>query len=347
MNLNKINLDKRKKQIETFNPDENGLLHESIFGLPFTEDTAELIIIPVPWEATVSYRSGTKDGYKCIKDASLQLDLSDDFIFPMWEKGIFMTEADPFFSKSDFYRKNAVKIIEQHSGVNTMAILKLVNDGCERMVNTLCDQSLKYLGSGRKVGLVGGDHSISLGGLRAMAELHSDFGILQIDAHADLRKAYEGFEFSHASIMYNALKLDNISKIICVGLRDYCREELKVKEESKGKIDFFSDYDIRDSLFKGSNWRSLCEKIIDTLPDKVYISFDIDGLDPALCPNTGTPVPGGLSFNEAAYLLKTLSDSGKKVIGFDLCEVAPGNDDWDGNVGARILYMLSNLLLKS
>jgi agmatinase len=82
--------------------------------------------------------------------------------------------------------------------------------------------------------------------------------------------------------------------------------------------------------------------ILDCLPEKVYISFDIDGLDPKLCPHTGTPVPGGLELEEAFYLIKEVARSGRQIIGFDLCEVAPGNDQWDGNVGARVLYRLAS-----
>jgi agmatinase len=189
------------------------------------------------------------------------------------------------------------------------------------------------------VGIVGGEHSVPLGLIRALHEQHNSFGILHIDAHADLRCAYEGFVYSHASVMYHAGRMPGIS--LCqVGIRDYWSDEADLMGASE-HIHCFSDQELRRKLFEGTDWNKLCRQIIDRLPDKVYISFDIDGLSPDNCPHTGTPVPGGLSFREADYLLHCLALSPKRIIGFDLCEVAPGKDsEWDANVGARMLYKL-------
>ncbi|MDQ3535696.1 MAG: arginase family protein, partial [Bacteroidota bacterium] len=178
----------------------------------------------------------------------------------------------------------------------------------------------------------------------ALCEKHEMFGILQIDAHADLRIAYEDFEFSHASIMYNALKNSNVSKLVQVGIRDISGSEAKMINDSQGRIITYYDIHLKVRKFEGKRWKSTCKDIIKNLPDKVYISFDIDGLDPKHCPHTGTPVPGGFEMEEIMYLLKMLVSQGKEIIGFDLCEVAPGEDEWDGNVGARILYRLGNLM---
>jgi agmatinase len=109
-----------------------------------------------------------------------------------------------------------------------------------------------------------------------------------------------------------------------------------------GRVITFYDEDIKDSLFHGKTWDTLCDEIIGQLPKNVYISFDIDGLDPKLCPATGTPVAGGLEFYQALHLIKKLVLAERKIIGFDLCEVSPGHNDWDANVGARILYQLAN-----
>jgi agmatinase len=200
---------------------------------------------------------------------------------------------------------------------------------------------------GKLVGLVGGDHSIPLGFLRALCEKYDRFGILQIDAHADLRKAYEGFAYSHASIMYNALKVPAVNRLVQVGIRDICEEEEKVMQRAMGRVVTFYDDDIKSQQYEGKTWTSICDEIINTLPDLVYISFDIDGLDPKLCPSTGTPVAGGLEFDQAKYLITKLVHSGRKIIGFDLCEVAPGPTEWDANVGARMLYHLCNRMAVS
>jgi agmatinase len=193
------------------------------------------------------------------------------------------------------------------------------------------------------VGLVGGDHSTPLGFMEALAERYSDFGILQFDAHCDLREAYEGFEYSHASIMYNALKIPQVKKLVQVGIRDWCEAENEIINNSKGRVKTFFDYVMKRKMYEGESWRGICSEIISHLPRHIYISFDIDGLDPKLCPNTGTPVPGGLEFEQAVYLISQVAASGKKIIGFDLNEVAPGDSEWNGNVGARLLYKMCNL----
>jgi agmatinase len=180
-------------------------------------------------------------------------------------------------------------------------------------------------------------------------------GILHIDAHADLRRAYQGFVQSHASIMYNVLHdLPALGRLVQVGVRDLCDEEAARIEESGGRIRTFFDAELHSEKLAGVSWARLCDGIVAALPTDVYISFDIDGLDPALCPHTGTPVPGGLSFNEATALLKAVVASGRRIVGCDLTEVAPapnrsagGSTDWDENVGSRLLYKLIGFMLRS
>jgi agmatinase len=218
-------------------------------------------------------------------------------------------------------------------------LLAEINTECERMVTSIERRAGEWLDKGKIDGLLGGDHSTPLGFLRALAKRHESFGILHIDAHMDLRMAYEGFTYSHASIMNNALRIPQISKLVQVGIRDYCEEEVSVVTAEKGRVVVHTDAEIQRASFAGQTWRERCDAIVAALPEKVYVSFDIDGLDPTLCPNTGTPVPGGLSFQQATYLLSKLKER-RQIIGFDLVEVAPGQDDWNGNVGARLLYHL-------
>jgi agmatinase len=195
---------------------------------------------------------------------------------------------------------------------------------------------------------VGGDHSTPLGLMQAAAEKHNSFAILQLDAHADLRNAYEGFEFSHASIMYNALKIKQVSKLVQVGIRDYCEEELHLINGSAGRVKTFFDRDIKAAQYSGDSWDRICNRIIKELPEKVYLSFDIDALDPKLCPNTGTPVAGGFETGHILFLLEKLVESGRRIIAYDLNEVCPGADnDWDANVAARLLFRIANLAAKS
>jgi agmatinase len=222
------------------------------------------------------------------------------------------------------------------------ADLEKINKACEDFNFYIQSTTRKYLKEGKIVGVLGGDHSTPLGFIRALSEVCDRFGVLQIDAHADLRKAYEGFMYSHASIMYNVLKVPAVAKLIQVGIRDICDEEKNIIDRAMGRVVTFSDIDLKALEYTGKNWDSICSEIVKQLPPNVYISFDIDGLDPKLCPNTGTPVAGGFEFHQIIYLIRKIVQSGKKIIGFDLSEVSPGIGDWDANVGARILYELCN-----
>ncbi len=332
--------------INSFDPNAPGT-SGNLFGLPFTPETAELIVVPVPWEVTVSYNTGTANGPAAIFNASAQVDLAVREIPDAWKLGTCMLPIpqDLVEESARLRELAAIHIRAMERGEkaepNNPVTLK-INEACENLNIYVKSTTQKWIKAGKLVGLVGGDHSTPLGFLRALAEQYNRFGILQIDAHADLRKAYEGFTYSHASIMYNALKLPAVGKLVQVGIRDYCDEELGIMQRAGGRVVTYFDQDIKEQMFEGKSWSVICDHIISQLPKEVYISFDIDGLNPKLCPNTGTPVAGGLEFEQVVYLIKKLVKSGRRIIGFDLNEVAPGNDEWDANVGARLLYQLCN-----
>ncbi len=336
-----------------FNPSGVGLKNGNFIGLPFTEKSARLILLPVPWDVTVSYGEGTALGPEAIRDASTQLDLFDSDVEDAWKLGIFMQPTDQVvLKKRDELRQLAwpyIQFLEQGGNVtgelSMRKALDEMNTGCSEMNKWVFNQSKILLAAGKLVGIVGGDHSVPLGFIQALAEKYEEFGILQIDAHLDLRDSYEGFTFSHASIFNNALKEKSVSKLVQVGIRDYCEEEVKIVEKGEERISIFFDQELKENRFNGKSWNVQCGKIVEDLPELVYVSFDIDGLDPKLCPNTGTPVPGGLDFPEAVFLLKKVVESGRKIIGFDVCET--GNNEWDANVAARIIYKLCNLAGRS
>ncbi len=338
----------------TFDPSAAAGADSGIFGLPFTPEESKVVLIPVPWDATTSYRAGTSYGPRAILAASRQVDLFDREVGKPYESKIAMLVEDPELeAKNEEARRCAVPIIEVGGAIEGNAELeeKLarvnalsveVNDHVESVART-------WIEKGRIVGIIGGDHSSPLGAIKALAHREKELGILHIDAHADLREAYEGFRYSHASIMYNVLhEVPNVARIVQVGIRDFSEEEFRIIEESQGRVKTFFDADLARARLHGK-LESKLDDIVRELPDRVYVSFDIDGLDPRLCPNTGTPVPGGLEFFEATLLLRLLVESGRTIVGFDLNEVAPGNDgdEWDANVGARMLYKLIGWSLKS
>lgn len=333
-----------------FDPNGVGLENGNLFGLPFDFDSAQIIVWGIPWEVTVSYGAGTAQGPKAILRESPQLDLYDSDNPGGWKQGIFLAGIPDFIqTKSDLLKDKAQNIIEHtsqgHSVADSPALLATlleINQECRQLNQWIYDQARTVLAQGKKLALLGGDHSIPLGYVQALAEHNDEFGILQIDAHSDLRQAYQGFEFSHASIMTNVLKLPQVTKLVQVGVRDVCEAEVETVEQSQGRIVTYYDPALKNQLYQGKTWYSLCQEMVQHLPNQVYISFDVDGLDPKLCPHTGTPVPSGLELEAAFYLCRTIVHSGRSIIGFDICEV--GNGVWDGNVGARILYKLCNLM---
>lgn len=345
----------KQDKINSFDPNGLGDANNNIYGLPFTTEEAEVVIVPVPWEVTVSYSAGTALGPQAIFNASFQVDLFDPKINDAWKIGIAMEPVpDDVASKSESLRRKSetyIAMLEEGESPETNGkmqdIQDFINAESRKLNQWVKNKSLSYLDKNKIVALLGGDHSTPLGLMQALAEKHSSFAILQIDAHADLRDAYEGFEFSHASIMYNAIKIPQVSKLLQVGIRDYCEFEYDVIKKSAGRIVTFFDRDIKHRQYEGTTWGALCNEIIAQLPNEVYLSFDIDGLDPKLCPNTGTPVAGGFEFEQVLMLIEKLVDSGRKIIAFDINEVAPGGDEWDANVGARLLYRIANMAAKS
>ncbi|MBI5456618.1 agmatinase family protein [Candidatus Kaiserbacteria bacterium] len=338
--------------MQDFDPNGVGQEGSGIFGLPYAPNDAQVVLIPAPWGVTVSYGGGTHDGPKAIYEASPQIDYDHpSYGADSWKIGISMLplgEWDNAYKEGVALREKAKAHIEELEHGKTEPAPQEINDACERFHARIETTATELLNKNKLVGLIGGDHSTPLGLIRALAAKHGDFGILQIDAHHDLRESYEGFTYSHASIMWNSLKLPAVKKLVQVGIRDYSAGETEFVKNSNGRVAVFYDEEMKSRQYNGETFAQIVKNIVDVLPKKVYISFDIDGLDPALCPNTGTPVPGGLQFQEAVYLIRAVAESGKTIIGFDVNEVSPSKDsEWNQNVGMRVLWNLAMWAAKS
>ncbi len=342
--------------LQDYDPNSVSNPNNNIFGLPTQEDDARLILLPVPWEVTVSYGMGTARAPEAIFKASMHVDLFDPEVPDGWKQGFYLRPVDrKVLMKSDYLRKEAELYIDYISKGEELAAnqfmcktLKDVNEGGIFLNTWVYDQAKALLDKNKLVGLVGGDHSVPLGFMKAIGEKHGAFGILQVDAHCDLRESYEGFNYSHASIMYNALEeVPQIERLVQVGIRDYSQGEWDYIRNSNYKIITYFDKEIKTRQFEGETWKHITEEIVSKLPQKVYISFDIDGLDRKLCPHTGTPVPGGFELAEVFFIFRKVIESGRQIIGFDLCEVGISDSDWNANVGARVLFKLCNLLVAS
>lgn len=339
----------------TFDPNGAALEGTGIFGLPCTPEESGVVLIPVPWEVTTSYRPGTARGPAAIEAASRQVDLYDVETGRPYREGIAMVEPGVDVRAWNAEgRALAEPIIARGGDVagapELEAALARIDELGAKLNARVRAEAEKWLAKGRLVGVVGGDHSTPFGAIQAIARAHPGLGILHVDAHADLREAFEGFAWSHASIMHNVMeRVPEVSRLVQVGIRDLCEAEIDYIRGSEGRVVTFFDTETKTRLYAGEGWAIQCERMVDALPAEVYVSFDIDGLDPTQCPNTGTPVPGGLDYAQAVMLLGTVVRSGRRIVGFDLNEVAPGpdGDEWDANVGARLLYKMIGWALAS
>lgn len=340
----------------SFDPNSASSPDSGVFGLPHSPEEASLVIVPVPWEATVSYGGGTSRGPGAILKASRQVDLFDYEIERPYEAGIHMlAESDEILGWNATARLLAQRIIEKGGDIagdkGLEKALVEVNILGEKMNRWVSGEVDRWLSAGKIVGVVGGDHSVPFGAIEAATRRHDSLGILHFDAHSDTRNAFEGFTWSHASIFRNVLdRLAGVTRVVQVGIRDFCEQEWEYCREQGSRVAIYFDAELQKRKFQGESWAKISSEIVSKLPDDVWVSFDIDGLDPRFCPHTGTPVPGGLEFAEAVWLIGEVVRSGKKIVGFDLNEVAPGpagTDEWDGNVGARLLYKLCAWTLAS
>lgn len=259
-----------------------------------TLDTSKIVLIPVPYDGTSTWGKGADKGPKAFLEASQNMELYD-------------IETDSEVYKNGIYLADAVT----------------VNATPEAMVDAVHQETKKFIKKNKFVTIFGGEHSISIGTIRAFDEMFPSLTVLHIDAHADLRKSYEGSSCNHACAVYEASQNTNL---IQVGIRS-----MDVKEKSimnLNKTYFAHDMVINDSWMDSS---------IDQMTDNVFITFDLDALDPSILPSTGTPEPGGLLWYETLDYLKQVFTE-KNVVGFDIVELCPDEMDKSSDFLAAKLY---------
>ncbi|MES2643979.1 MAG: agmatinase family protein [Myxococcota bacterium] len=326
-----------------FDPDA-AASSDGLFGLDTLPDQARIVVVPVPWQATTSFRRGTRGGPEALLRASWQVDLEDLDVGAVWQAGIAMMPPDPRVIAWDAEVEPDALAVIGSGGGEPEAAARVNARGGE--LNTIVRSTVRaILEDGRIPVVIGGDHSVPFGAIEAVAARHPGVGILHIDAHADLRDAYEGFTWSHASIFHNVMtRIPAVGKLVQVGIRDVGATEIAFQKAQGARIVPFFDNAMARELARGTPWMRIVQRIVDALPAEVYISFDVDGLDPAFCPNTGTPVPGGLSFRDVVVLLEAVAEH-RRIVGVDLNEI--GDGEWDGNVAARLLYKLCGWAARS
>jgi agmatinase len=335
-----------RKEYRGYDPNGIGKNNGNFLGLPEVDRPA-VEFLAVPFAVTVSYGGGTQDGPENVLIASTQLDASLPGLERPWELGFaWKTVGGDWRGKHAEARHYAELIMEYLEAGEALSAeqldrQKMIEELGESVRQSVAGEVTRCFDEGSFPVLVGGEHAVSLGCYDAAAK-KGDFGILQLDAHMDLREAYEGFKYSHASVMYNAIKeIPRLQTLVQVGIRDWCPAEAELVERSEGRIQVWYDHEMQAQALAGEAFAKTIQPILAALPQRVWISFDIDGLDPSLCAHTGTPVPGGLSFAQALHLCLAVLDSGREIIGLDMVEVAGQPHEFEGAVAARLMYAIA------
>lgn len=257
-------------------------------------ENANIVLIPVPYDGTSTWQKGADKGPEAFLNASENMELYDiETNSEVYKQGVYLTES----------------ITEKSSP--------------EAMVDTVHSEVKKYINKNKFVTIFGGEHSISIGTIRAFDECFNNLTVLHIDAHADLRKEYQGSSCNHACAVYEANLYTNL---VQVGIRS-----MDISEKSSMNLDkvfFAHDMAVND------DWM---DDVIDQLTDNVFITFDLDALDPSILPSTGTPEPGGLFYYETLEFLKRVFDK-KNVVGFDIVELCPNENERSSDFLAAKLY---------
>lgn len=257
-------------------------------------DSSKIVLIPVPYDGTTTWQKGSDKGPEAFLNASENMEVYDiETRTEVYKQGVFLTEA----------------VTE--------------NGSPEAMVDAVHQTVKKYIKKNKFVTVVGGEHSVSIGNIRAFHECFDNLTVLQIDAHADLRKSYNGSKCNHACAVYEASQNTNL---IQVGIRSMDVIETTVMDEEKT---YFAHEMATDEFWMDS--------AIDQMTDNVFITIDLDAFDPSIMPSTGTPEPGGLFWYETLDFLKKVFEE-KNVVGFDIMELCPNPNDKSSDFLAAKLY---------
>jgi agmatinase len=278
----------------------------------YSQGKAEINILQSPYEHTVSYGGGTALGPQAVLEASAYVEFFDD-----------ETKKELCFEK----------------GIATCPPMEFKDSIDSEALDIIYNAVRSSLSEGKFAVTLGGEHTISSAVIKAHLESYPDMGVLQIDAHSDLRDTYEGSKYSHASIMARVAEFLDPTKIHQVGIRALCSEEYKFITENNVNTYFASA--IRQGDY-GEDWIS---RLVDKLPQDIYLTFDVDGLDPSIMPSTGTPEPEGLYYTEATDIIRTIKKAGKRIVGFDVVELAPIQGVTHPDIlTARLIYKILNLI---
>ncbi len=333
-------LEKNREKFKKFNPSDQAMPGK-IFGMPHSKDDAMMHVFPINSAITVSGTEGAENGPDGLLEGSACIELfNKNYRRDAYLPGMYLLEKDNAIG--DLHKKGRnifLELIKTDLEIARTFDADKVNEFCELLNSRVENWIKKSLDDGHIVAAIGGCHGSIYGAVAAHAKKYKDFTLLMIDAHLDLRKAYEGVTYSHASVMWNILNnIPEVKHLVCVGIRSYGLDEYDFVRDNRNRVSVYYADDMQESQDKKSaSWRDICQIIVNSIPtEDVYLSFDHDGFEVHLCSSTGTPVPGGLSMWQAKVLIETIARE-KRIIGFDLNEMVP-NTQVDRNSAAEIFY---------
>lgn len=320
-----------------------------------TADEAPLVLVSAPWAVTSAGGQGSSYAPDAIIDASNRVGLYDALTEVSIEGEVATAPINYDLQElSQHLGNDAAKIVTHVEDGGSLTSdyftdkIRRVNNGFMEMHSAIDEQVSRHIAQGKIVGTIGGDHSVAFGAIRAAARHHQNLGILFVDAHCDLQPKGSIFDYSHLSVARNITEeIPQIKQLVEVGVRDITSDDLEYIGTSE-RIKLFCYDKMAAERFAGRSWSDVCDEVVAELPSEVYISFDIDALSPECCPHTKRPVAGGLNFDMAACLINRVTESGRRIVGFDLTEIVPVvESNVDANVGARLLTKLCAAALKS
>lgn len=323
------------------------------FGEMTMPEDADIVIVSAPWSVTADFGRGATYTPDAIIDQSLEKELYDVVSGISIEGRIATAEIDYHIQEcSEQLGHDAERVVrakaDKDSLVGDYVSRKIdnVNEGFAYMHSSVYKQVKHWASQNKRVAVVGGDHSVAFGAVKALAEECGEMGVLFIDAHADFGEG-EVFKYSHRTIARDIVEqIPNVTKLVQIGVRDLDRAEVEAID-ANDKVDVFYAEKVAQRRFEGASWGELCREFVAKLPQKVYISLDIDALKIEFCNNTNAPTPGGMTFDEVVYLVNCVVASGRDIVGFDISEIVTSLDEkMDAIVGVRLLVKLSVAALR-
>ena len=324
------------------------------FGDKSAPSKADVVIVSAPWSVTADFGRGATYTPDAIIDASTGGDCYDAPTGITIAGRVATAEIDYNIQEMSEHLGREAERIAHHASADTSVVgdyvarkVTHINEGFAEMQTAIYKQTKHWASKAKRIAVVGGDHSVAFGAVKALSEQHEDMGVLFIDAHADFCREGEIFNYSHRSIARNIVEeIPAVARLVEVGVRNISEVESK-ELQANNRVELFLAEEIAARRFEGESWGDICREVVGKLPQKVYVSLDIDALKIEFCNNTNAPVPGGMTFDEVVYLVKTVVESGREVVGFDLSEVVSSiGDKMDAIVGARLLAKMCVAMLR-